>query len=136
MTDDFRSENYFANYRLTDGILTVEFKPDVIIDLRVAKKVVQGRHELVRGKSYPTMIIINNDYLLLEKNAYRYLGSAEGVKYMTAGAIVINSPLRRILTNFQLTFYKQKVPLRVFSSKSDAKLWLLNYIEDREEVDR
>ena len=134
MTEDFRSENYFATYKLSDGILTVEFKPDVIIDLRVAKKVVAARHDLVRGHTYTTMTVINNDYLLLEKDAYRYLGSADGVKYMSAGAIVINSPLRRILTNFQLTFYKQKVPLRVFSARSDARLWLLNYINDKEQI--
>jgi len=133
--NDSRSESHVAIYKLIDGMCVCTIKSDQIIDGRFAKKITEERRVLMGEESWPTLVIIPRRHLLVENDAVQFLGSADGLIGTVAQAVVIQSPLRRVLSNFNFMFKNQKVPFRVFTSRSEAKLWLFDYILDKEELE-
>ncbi len=133
--EDFQSETYVARYRLDDGMLSCVIKADQIIDQRLAERITRERKEFCFDHVFPTLIIIPKKNLLMETEALHYLGSAAGVEGTSAMAVVMHSTVRRLLTNFNLLFYKQRVPFRLFTSKAEAKLWLFDFILDEESLE-
>lgn len=132
--NDFRSETHVAIYKLIDGMCVCTIKSDQIIDGRFAKKITEERKELMGDSAWPTLVVIPRRHLLVENDAVQYLGSNEGLAGTVAQAVVIQSSLRRILSNFNFMFRSQNVPFRVFTSRSEAKLWLFDYVLDKEEL--
>lgn len=133
--NDFRSETHVAIYKLIDGMCVCTIKSEQIIDGRFAQKITDERQELLRDQSWPTLVVIPRHHLLVENDAIQFFGSEEGLAGTVAQAVVIQSSLRRILSNFNFMFKAQKVPFRVFTSRSEAKLWLFDYILDKEELE-
>jgi hypothetical protein len=129
--DELRSETSFAIYRVMDGLMSIELKPDLIIDIDLAKRIEHHRLRLVGGHSWPTILVMPPTYLLLDKEAFSFFGSDTGVEGCAAKAVVIKSTLRKLLMNFSLIFNNQSIPFRLFNHKSDAKLWLFSFIQDR-----
>lgn len=117
-----------ASYRLQNGILICELKPDLIIDLKTAVSLVNERIKITKGHKFPFMLVIKN-YLLLDNDAFKYFGTNEGVQNLIASAVIIESPLQKLITNFSLFFYKNSVPFRVFNQEKEAQLWLFEYIK-------
>lgn len=132
--NDFRAETHVAIYKLIDGMSVCTIKRDQIVDARFAKKIIDERQELLGDQAWPSLIVIPRQHLLLENDAVQFFGSKEGVAETVAQAVVIQSSLRRVLSNFNFMFKSQKVPFRVFTSRSEAKLWLFDYILDKEEL--
>lgn len=126
--EDFRSETPKAFYRYQDGILTIELKQELIIDLRCAERIERFRLEMTGETKVPVLLIIPSDHLLLDKEAFHYFGSEYGVRGCSAKAIVLRAPLRVILRNFSLAFYRQLCPLRLFTARSEAKMWLFDQL--------
>lgn len=133
--NDFRSETHVAIYKLVDGMCVCTIKRDQIVDGRFAKKITEERLELMGENAWPTLIVIPRQHLLMENDAVQYFGSNEGLRSTVAQAVVIQSSLRRLLSNFNFMFKSQTAPFRVFTSRSEAKLWLFDYILDKEELD-
>jgi hypothetical protein len=126
--DDFKSETPQAWFRYQDGILTIELKPELIIDLRTAQRIEKFRKKMTRGQSIPVLLLIPENHLLLDKDAFNYFGSEEAMTDCLAKAVVLKAPLRVLLRNFSLTFYRQPQPFRLFISRSEAKIWLFDQL--------
>ncbi len=120
-----------ATYKLENGVLICELKPDLIIDLKTAVGLVNERIKITGTTNYPFLLVVK-DYLLLDKDAFRYFGTKEGVQNLVASAVVIDSPLQKLITNFNMLFYRNVVPFRTFTKKSEAKLWLFGFIKKNE----
>lgn len=127
LKDRFQIRTKDAYYYSDNGILICEVNSDIILDIKMAKKLVAERISLCPVKDVPFLLVIRN-YLLLDKEAFNYFGTANGVENLNSCAIVIKSPIQRILKNFSLLFYKQTIPFRLFNSTSDAKLWLFKFV--------
>lgn len=127
--DDFRSETPQAHFRYLDGILSIELKGDQIIDLLTAQRIEHVRKEMTMRNPTPVMTVIPSNYLLLDRDAFHFFGSDLAMEGCIAKAVVIPAPLRVLLLNFSLAFYKQTTPFRLFSSRSDAKMWLFGHLQ-------
>lgn len=127
--DDFRSETPQAHYRYADGILTIELKSELIIDTLTAKRIEHFRKEMTGAHDVPVLMLIPGDHLLLDKQAFQYFGSEEAMRGCRAKALVIQTPLRVLLVNFSLAFYRQACPFRLFTNRSDAKMWLFGHLQ-------
>lgn len=127
---EFRSENSWATYRLRDGIVQIYLKKELIIDAEVAKKIEDHRLQLVGNEIYPTLIFVPDSYLLFENEAFNYFGSEAGLRQCMSKALVIQGTLRKLLVNFKLSFSSTSVPFRVFNRKSNAKLWLFDFVKE------
>ena len=127
--EDFRSETPQAHYRFADGILSIELKPELIIDELTARRIEHFRKEMTGTHEVPVLMVIPGDHLLLDKQAFQYFGSQEAMKACMAKALVIQAPLRVLLVNFSLSFYKQSRPFRLFTNRGDAKMWLFGHLQ-------
>jgi len=128
MEDNFSFQNAYATYNYQDGILYIEFKPEQIIDLEVAKFLVKDRITVVNKAVVPVMIVIKDDYLILEPKAVRFLNQKAGKTHTAAQAIVVSNPWLSIKTNWRSKRLNSKVKSRVFTKRSAAKLWLMNFL--------
>lgn len=131
--DDLRElkhETAYCRYHLKDGILLYELKPDLIIDLTIARRIEDERIALVEHDHYPCALLIPKEHLLFEKEAFEFLTSDAACMACAAKAVVIQSTLRKLLTNFKMSLNSNKVPLRIFTSKSNARLWLFEFVKE------
>lgn len=134
--DDFRSETPQAFYQYTNGVLMITLKKDLIIDLRTAQKIEHFRLEMTRGYEIPVMLVIPGNYLLLDQEAFRYFTSPPSMVGCSALAMVINAPLLAILRNFSLFFQKLDSPIRIFTKRKEAMMWLFtNVVQEEVELD-
>ena len=102
--NDFRSESHVAIYKLIDGMCVCTIKSDQIIDGRFAKKITEERRALIGEEYWPTLVVIPRRHLLVENDALQFFGSAEGLSGTVAQAVVIQSSLRKVLSNFNFMF--------------------------------
>jgi len=65
----------------------------------------------------------------IEREARTYYATGGGRLVVTAVALLIGSPVSRVIANFSLALNPPPVPMRLFSSEAEAVTWLKNFIE-------
>lgn len=121
-------EESFGTMWIENGIVMASFKPGAICDLKVAKRLLEGRLQLVNGKSYPTFSDTTNG-MFWTKEARDFMSTPENNVFISAGAMVISSEVVRIITNFWLNLFKPPFPMKLFTNKDEALKWLEQYKE-------
>jgi hypothetical protein len=123
-------ENEYTRMTIEDGILFIEYQPNLIITLEIAQKCVGDRLRFCKGKSYPMLADITT-IKASDKEAREYLSSEEGIKGITAGAFMVKSQFTRLLgtvfLSLNLNFNAKRPPAKLFVDKEDAKEWLKQY---------
>lgn len=84
--------------------------------------------QLGKGIKRPILLNISKTKSLSREERQYYI-SGETAKVLTAVAIIINSPLSRILGNFFIGLNKPAFPLKLFVSEEEAVTWLKGFIE-------
>jgi hypothetical protein len=120
------SENEYAKFEIKEGILIGAFK-SAFVDLDTAFKITEKRLELQNGKNYP---ILSNIKLIKSstKSARDFMASEDGCKGVIAAAIIIDSPIGRIIGNFFIKISKPLRPTKIFTNENEAKKWLTKYL--------
>ena len=110
---------------IRDGLFYARFKHDVI-DATLAQKLMEQRISFVEENDLP-MIIDGSGVKDMTKEARMILSSERANRYTVALAIIIRSPVNRVLANFFLRFQQPPYPLRLFKNIEDAQEWLKQY---------
>ena len=119
----FEDEN--SKIWIENGIMNVSFKiPSV--DAASAKFIAATRIRYCNEKSYPTVIDIR-EVKSVTKEARETLAVDEGIKFVSACAMLINSPVSKIIGNFFLTINKPSLPNRIFTDREEALKWLQQF---------
>ena len=126
--EDFRSETSQAFFKLVDGVLSVDLKSDALVDVTLVERIERFRKEMTMSLELPVLIHIPSNYLILDRDAFAAFGSDASMEGCMAKAVVIRAPLRVLLLNFSIGFYRGKRPFRLFASKSEAKMWLFSHV--------
>jgi hypothetical protein len=116
-------KNDFMEMWIEDGIIHGVYLPNTIVTLEVAKKCVEDRLKIANGKNYPSLVNLKN-VAGEEKAARDYYSSGEGIKYLIAGAFIVDSYLPALLANIYLKINKPTVPARLFNYEESALRWL------------
>lgn len=111
-------ENEFASFFIENGVLHFIYKPNTELNFESAKRVVEDRKRVQKGKSYPVLCDIRG-LKDVDKIARDYLAK-EGSDLVTAVALVVDSPAYEFMANFYLKVSKPDVPTKMFSSFSEA----------------
>ncbi len=109
-----------------------EIETDIIIgtvkltlmDLALAKKITKHRLVLQEGKRYPILSNIRN-VKDSTRDAREFLASEEGCEGVIKAAILIKSPVSKIIANFFINTSRPIVPTKIFTDERKAKKWLL-----------
>ncbi len=116
-------ESPYCTMWIENGILHHVYKPNLIINLDIAKKLVADRLEVSAGITRPMLVDICN-LVAIDGPSRRYLAGSEAIKYMSAGAIYLNSYLQFLAGTVYLKVDIPLVPSRLFTEKEKALLWL------------
>lgn len=108
-----------------EGILYVIFKEGLEIDLNVAKEIVDARMKFTGGMHYP-VIADAREVRSITREGREYF-ARNGNDLVKAGALVVDSPLTRVMGNVFIYFNRPEVPSRLFTSCEDAREWLRKY---------
>lgn len=115
-------EFYHSISWIQDGIIFCKYKPDLVIDLRVAKVMVDDRKKISNGFARPFFIDVT-DLLSVDTEGRKYLAT-EGSELVCAGAIYTNNRLLAFVGNSFILLDKPLIPVKVFTSEKAAIRWL------------
>ena len=105
-----------------NGILACYFYPIEVVDLEIAKHGSDERIKICKGKTYPCIFDISN-VNAITKDARDYLAN-EGNELVSASAILINSPVKKMVANFFISVSRPRNLTRVFTDRESAIKWL------------
>lgn len=118
-------ENAYIKGWIKDGIIYAVFKIKEV-DLEAAIACVKMRLDTSQGVSYPSFIDVRA-VKSISKEARDYFASDEGSKDLVASAFLIDSVIGKFTGNFFLQINKPKIPLKLFTTESEALKWLQQF---------
>lgn len=118
-------ENESAEFWVENDVLFFSYKEGTKINQHVAAQVVKDRMEMQKGISYPVFCDMRG-VKDSDKAGRDYLAK-EGSSMVNAVAVLIDSPVTKIMLNFYLNINKPTTPTRMFTDKNEALAYLEAY---------
>ncbi len=116
-------KNEYTEMWIENGILYSKYAPNLKVTLDIAKVNVEERLKLCKGQSYP-MFVYGANLRQLDKEAGKYLSSAEGTKGIKAGAFLAESHLDYLIMSLFVAAFSSPFPVKVFLYELKAQIWL------------
>jgi hypothetical protein len=109
-----------------DGIARTKVKRDAEVSITDAKKNSEAVNSLP-GERFP-LIVDTRQIKSISKEAREYFSMNNRDSCVTAFAIIIDSPISRIIGNFFMSLNKPRVPAKLFNEEASAIKWLKGYL--------
>ncbi|MFO0596658.1 MAG: hypothetical protein U0228_15180 [Myxococcaceae bacterium] len=106
-----------------DEFVFGRFLPNAEVTAVDAHENLAATRELARGRRMKVVVDLR-EVRSQSADARAVLAGPEATAVSLAVALVVGSPLSRVLGNFYLGFNRPEVPTRLFSSPDDARAWL------------
>jgi hypothetical protein len=119
-------ENEYALFWVENDILFFEYKPNVILDLNVAKRVVADRFQFQNEKLYPVLCDIRG-IIDTDKSGRDYLAQSGSLLTKAVG-LIVRQRVSITISNFYLQISKPTVPTQLFTNKEDGIVYLNHYL--------
>lgn len=110
-----------------DGIARTKVKPSAEVTLEDAKENSIAVNALSEGDSFP-LLIDSRNIRSISKEARDFFSMNNRESAVVAFAIIIDSPLSRIIGNFFMGLNKPRVPARLFTGEKEAIKWLKEFL--------
>lgn len=116
----------FVEMWLENGIVNVVYLhgPELTVD--VARDIVKQRLTIHQGEVFPVCTFVTPG-IKFEKEVRDIFAKEDAIKFVSAGAIIINNQIQKLLGNVFLLINKPKIPARLFTDKESAVKWLEHY---------
>ena len=111
----------------TDGIVRIIHVPGADVTLEDAKETMAAYLQLNAGKRLP-LFVDTKTMRSLAREARKYFAGEEAARVASAVALIIETPVSRVLGNFYLGLSNPRLPTRLFTSESDALEWLKGFL--------
>lgn len=113
-----------SHYRhLPGGIIVQEIHSSSTQTLADARENVQAFNTLAAGRKHACMVDMRVPYQM-ERSVREYYASPEATALCSAIAMVVRSPVARIIGNLFLAMNRPPVPVRMFTDDAEAVAWL------------
>lgn len=116
-----------------NGILKVTIVKEDEVDLEEVQKCFAIYKELGCDKKKVLQLMNFNVPALISKEAREYIDE-HAVNYFIASAMVTQSLAVRLIINFCMKFFRNKIPLKLFSNEKDALKWLRSFEANTPEI--
>jgi len=113
-----------------EGILRVKAVAEGEMDLEEAIECFSVYKKLGCDKKKVLQLIDLSIYVTITKEAREYVDTM-GPKFFITSAILSDSLPVRILVNFFVKFFQPKVPIKMFSTETEALEWLRNIAKNK-----
>ena len=111
-----------------DGIVRIIHVPGAEVTLEDAKETMLAYLQIRQDKRRP-LFVDTRTMKSLAREARKYYAGDEAAKVASAVAIIVGTPVSRVLGNFYLGLSNPHLPSRLFSSDDEALEWLKGYLE-------
>jgi len=111
-----------------DGIARIIHIPNAVVTLEDAKETMAAYLQINNGKRLP-LFVDTKSMKSLAREARHYYASEEAAKVASAAAIIVGTPVSRVLGNFYIGLSNPHLPSRLFTSDAEALGWLKGYLE-------
>ena len=115
-----------------DGYILTRVKPDSEIQVEDAKDNTEAVKKVSGDSNFPILVDLR-EIKSISKEARDHFSMRGRKPHVTAIAMLIKSPVSKIIGNFFLGLNKPIVPTRLFTNETDAKTWMKRYTELGEE---
>ena len=116
-------DNSYTELRLEKGIMHSTFKPDLVINVKIAKALVKERLRVSNEKDQLLLFDISN-LVSVDLEALQYLSTEEAIKHIKAGAIYSRNPISQFAGKLFIDTNRPKPPAKLFDDKVEAIEWL------------
>jgi hypothetical protein len=110
-----------------DGIGRTKVKPLSEVTINDAKENSMAVNSLSNGNDFP-LLIDTREIRSITKEARDFFSMNNRESHVIAFAILIDSPLSKIIGNFFMGLNKPRVPVRLFTSEKEAISWLQSFL--------
>lgn len=117
----------FWTWMGSDGIARTKTKPNAEILLQHAKENTDAVTSLYKGKKFP-LLIDSRNIRSMDKDARAHFSTNGRETKINSFAVVVKSPLSRIIGNFFMGLNKPQVPARLFDNEKEAIKWLSTFM--------
>ncbi|WP_308993909.1 STAS/SEC14 domain-containing protein [Mariniflexile litorale] len=119
-------ENDYTSYRFQEGILHIVYHQGASIDLNAAVQIVKDKLLLHEGRLLPVLCDIRgvNE---INKSARAYL-AMEGSTLTKAVAVIVESPVSKMLSEFYIRTSNPPIPTQSFQRIEDALSFLNKFM--------
>ena len=119
----YRYITIWAEEPYPDTIFGV-YSPKLVIDINIAKELVDNRLDYTHGKPVYTMIDFTN-VKSVTKEARDYMNNPQGgLKALLGGAFLSNNVVATLFINLYLKVNNPSIPAKLFTNKAEAIHWL------------
>lgn len=119
-------DNEFAQFWIHNEILFFKYKPNVVINLTAAQRIVADRIQLQNEMAYPIFCDIRG-IVDSDKAARDYLAQSGSI-LTKAVSLVGHQSVSLSMTSFYLKICKPSVPTKIFTDESAALVFLEKYV--------
>ena len=116
----------FYTWRGEDGIVRTKVKQGAEVGIAEAKENSVAVNSYSVGREKFPLIIDSRGIKSMTRDARNQFSTKGRETFVTSFAIIIDSPLSRVIGNFFMGINKPAVPTRLFDNEDDAKAWLLS----------
>ena len=111
-----------------DGIVRIIHVPGAEVTLADAEETMAAYLKINQGRRLP-LFVDTRRMKFLAREARKYYAGEEAAKAASAVAIIVGTPVGRVLGHFYLGVSNPHLPSRLFSSDAAALEWLKGYLE-------
>lgn len=110
-----------------EGIFRARSKPKAEITLEHAQDIIRQIAKVNAGARRPILVDLTGARSI-SRDARQYFAGPETAKVESAAALLVHSPLSRVLGNFFMGMNKALTPTRLFTSEPEALAWLRGFL--------
>jgi hypothetical protein len=111
-----------------DGIVRIIHIPGAEVTLENAKETMAAYLKVYKGKRR-ALLVDTKTMKSIAREARKYYAGPEAAKVASAVALIVATPVSRVLGNFYIGLSNPHLPSRLFSSEDEALEWLKGYLE-------
>jgi hypothetical protein len=116
------------NWLRSDGILQSETLPGVSQSLTDAHENTAAYARLTGGRRRPLLLDMRTVSGQLDRAAREYYAGPEYAAVVNATALLVGSPVGRMIGTFILRLARPVAPIRVFTTEPEALAWLGGFL--------
>lgn len=124
--DEVRATTRTCGFHL-NRIIRARFHDGAEVTLEDAQANLAATAKLAGGRPLPVMVDLRG-VRSQSAEARAYFAGPQALAVCTAVALVIGSPLSRMIGNFFLGFNRPPMPTRLFTKEEDAAVWLERFL--------
>jgi hypothetical protein len=123
------NNDYFMNLQMKLWVGNGVFRVKVFVDhfdLSMAETCVRERLRICGTTSFPMLSDCRN-VKRFDKDARMFLAEPQNTGMISAGALLINNQLQKVIGNFFILIDKPDVPAKLFTDEAMALNWLQQF---------